>query len=355
MSAPIRVLVVDDSKAVRMIVTKVFDGEPDIEVVGVAGDGAEAVTLAQQLRPDIITCDIEMPVMDGLATVSALRRLRIDVPIVMFSSLTEAGSRATLEALSRGASDYLPKPSGVNGANDAMERLRRDLVPKIRALTSHARTGPAVAAAPVTRTPVRRESPIDAVVLGSSTGGPAALEHVFSGFTAALPVPILIVQHIPPVFSNMLAERLDTIGATRVVEASDGMTLESGHAYVAPGGIHMVVAKAGTSYRIQLRDTEPVNSCKPAVDILFGSAAETFGSRQLAVVLTGMGRDGCNGVRAVIDSGGAAIVQDQASSVVGAMPGAVAEAGLAEEILDIGQIAGAIERRAFAARLAGAR
>lgn len=355
MSPPIRVLVVDDSKAVRMIVSKVFDGEPDIEVVGVAGDGAEAVTLAQQLRPDAITCDIEMPVMDGLATVSALRRLRIDVPIVMFSSLTEAGSRATLEALSRGASDYLPKPSGVNGANDAMERLRRDLVPKIRALTSHAKTGPAVRAEAVTRKPAGSETPIDAVVLGSSTGGPAALEHVFAGFSAPLPVPILIVQHIPPVFSNMLAERLDSIGTTRVVEATDGMTVQGGHAYIAPGGIHMVVAKAGLSCRIQLRDTEPVNSCKPAVDVLFGSAAETFGPRQLAVVLTGMGRDGCNGVRAVVDSGGAAIVQDQASSVVGAMPGAVADAGLAEEILDIDEVAAAIERRAQVARLAGAR
>jgi two-component system, chemotaxis family, protein-glutamate methylesterase/glutaminase len=344
MSGPIRVLVIDDSRAVRMIVTKVFGSEPDIEVIGQAENGAEGVVLARQLRPDIITCDVEMPVMDGLATVTELKRLRVDAPIIMFSSLTEAGSRATLEALSRGASDYLPKPMGVNGAEDAMERLRRDLVPKVRALAGARRTQAAAAAAPPVRRPAAT-SHVAAVVLGCSTGGPSALEQVFAGFHAPLPVPMLVVQHIPPVFSGMLAERLDRVSPMKVVEAEDHMPVTPGTAYIAPGGRHMVVRPVGVHGQIALHDGPPVNSCRPAVDVLFGSAAEVYRGHQLGVILTGMGQDGLSGCRALTEVGASVVVQDEPTSVVWAMPGVVANAGLAEEILPIDRVASAIERR----------
>lgn len=341
---PIRVLVVDDSVVIRKLVSRVIESDPQLEVIGTAAHGRIALAKIEQLKPDIITLDVEMPEMDGLETLTELRKTNSDLPVIMFSTLTERGSSIALEALSRGASDYVAKPSNVGGTTEALERLEHDLVPRIKALVPKA--APAVPRRSVaeiaTLTTSKYPGPshkIDAVVLGTSTGGPSALETVFSTFTRPLEVPVFIVQHIPPVFSKMLAERLDRRSTMVVVEAQHGMEAVPGTAYLAPGGQHMVVARKGTKLIIEINEDPPVNSCRPSVDVLFGSAAKVFGKRQLGVILTGMGNDGLAGCQALQELGAPILSQDQATSVVWGMPAAVTEAGLADEVLSIDDVA----------------
>ncbi|WP_324650479.1 chemotaxis-specific protein-glutamate methyltransferase CheB [Georgenia sp. H159] len=359
----VRVLVVDDSVVIRRLVTQALAEDPSIEVVGVAANGRLALGKVEQLAPDLVTMDIEMPELDGIATVRALRSAGHRMPIVMFSTLTERGAAATLEALSAGATDYVAKPTGAGNVHEALRRVAQELVPKIHALVPGHRARPTTrvhgdtvaapapaAARPGSRGPVRlrtlehRTAPVRAVVLGSSTGGPAALAEVVGGLTAPLPVPVVVVQHMPAVFTRQLAERLDRLGRATVVEAQDGVALEAGHIYVAPGGRHLTMTAERTGLRGRLTDTPPVNYSRPSVDVLFRSAVTAVGGALLAVVLTGMGADGAAGAGQVADAGGLVLVQDEATSVVWGMPGATAAAGHAHAVLPLPEIAGAMER-----------
>jgi len=352
---PIRVMVVDDSVVVRKIVTDVLSADPGIEVVGTAVNGKIALGKLDQLKPDLVTMDIEMPEMNGIEAVRAIRAghggtAHARVPIVMFSTLTERGASATLDALSSGANDYVTKPANVGSVSQSMESVREQLIPKIKALTGRPVTlGPARAAAPVA--PVRPAVPRTGpgkkpavLVIGSSTGGPEALAKILPQLPAALPVPVLLVQHMPPVFTRQFAQRLDRLSPLRVVEAADGSPLAPGTVHLAPGDHHLVVRSSRSGLHTGLNQGPPENFCRPAVDPLFRSAVDAYDGAVLALVLTGMGSDGRNGAAAIREAGGTVLVQDQATSVVWGMPGAIAQAGLADEILPLDRVAEAVNR-----------
>ncbi|MEM9202239.1 MAG: chemotaxis response regulator protein-glutamate methylesterase [Actinomycetota bacterium] len=345
----IRVLVCDDSVVVRRIVAEMIDRDPELEVVGTARDGADALRQVQALNPDIMTLDIEMPVMDGLETLRNLRTVAPRLPVVMFSTLTTQGSSAALDALSLGAKDYVGKPSNVGRTKDVASQLEEELIPKLKALVP-GRLQPAGLAQPAARPQARaeggfgdRSGRIDALLIASSTGGPVALEDLFRAIKQPLPVPTLIVQHIPPVFSEMLAERLDKVGPTHFHHAEPGMPVQAGHAYLAPGGLHMTIERQGANLVIGTNEGPKVNHCRPAADVLFESAEPIFGGNALCVVLTGMGNDGAEGCRRLTAKGASVIAQDEPTSVVWGMPRAVTEAGLANEVLPLPDIAGRIE------------
>ncbi len=348
----IRVMVVDDSVVVRKIVTDSLSVDPEIDVVGVAANGKIALAKIPQLTPDILTLDIEMPEMDGLETLVEVRKIYPDLPIIMFSTLTERGGSATLEALSLGATDYVTKPANVGSVSIAMQRVREELVPKIKMFCSEKaglKLSPTTKPEPVSKakeivkkifTPrvAPSNSRIDIVAIGVSTGGPNALADLFPVFPENFPVPIVLVQHMPPFFTKLLAERLSAKSNLLVEEGTPGKTLEPGKAWIAPGDFHMVLERNGTSIKIQNNQAPQENSCRPAVDVLFRSVADLFGSSVLSVILTGMGQDGLKGCEYIKNSGGRVIVQDEKSSVVWGMPGFVAKAGLAEKVLPLNQI-----------------
>ncbi|MBX9245151.1 chemotaxis-specific protein-glutamate methyltransferase CheB [Actinotalea ferrariae] len=365
--ARIRVLVVDDSVVVRRLVTDVLSADPAIEVVGIAANGQIALTKVEQLQPDLVTMDIEMPVMDGIEAVRALRRSGRRMPIIMFSTLTERGAVATLDALAAGASDYVAKPANVGSVQESLARVGSELVPRIKALvprpglggpatagaagaagTPASRATTSAGAAParpaVTLRPRPESRRVRAVVLGSSTGGPEALSRLLGALPAALPVPVVVVQHMPPVFTRQLAARLDRLGRSTVVEAADGETLLPGTVYIAPGDQHLELVPAPSGARTRLHQGPPVNFCRPAVDVMMRSAVGVYGGDLLAVVLTGMGQDGRTGCEAVVAAGGTVVVQDEASSVVWGMPGAVATAGLAHAVQPVEEIAAMLVR-----------
>ncbi|HEX8497055.1 MAG TPA: chemotaxis response regulator protein-glutamate methylesterase [Actinomycetales bacterium] len=372
---PIRVLVVDDSVVVRRLVADVLAGDPDIDVIGTASNGQLALTKIAQMKPDLVTFDIEMPVMDGVTAVRALRASGSTVPVIMFSTLTERGASATLDALEAGASDYVTKPASAASLAHSLEQVRAVLVPKIRALVPRRGAGhrpppPARATAhaappPRTRPPAtsgpaqpaaRRTSdaPFQILAIGCSTGGPDALTKVLTTLPADLTVPVVVVQHMPPVFTKQFAARLDRNLPLTVVEASGGETLRPGHVYIAPGDFHLRVTMRGMGMATVLDQGEPENFCRPAVDVLFTSVATAYRGNVLGVVLTGMGQDGRRGSQQVVTAGGSVIVQDEPTSVVWGMPGSVANAGLAEDILPLADIGATIMRR-LANRPAGTR
>lgn len=349
-TAKIRVMVVDDAVVIRKILTDALAADPDVEVVGTAANGKIALSKLDQLKPDLVTLDVEMPEMDGLQTLREIRKVRPRLPVIMFSTLTSKGGAATLDALAAGASDYVTKPANVGSVTTAMSRIREELIPKIKALCGRAATPKQAPVPPVSRaaavTPVKRV-PIDAVVIGISTGGPNALAEVLPKMPADLPVPVLIVQHMPPVFTKLLAERLNAKCPLAVVEATAGEPVVAGKIYIAPGDFHMTV---NLRRQVVLNQDPPENSCRPAVDVLFRSAAATFGPAVLSVVLTGMGSDGLRGCEAIRAAGGGVIAQDEATSTVWGMPGFVARAGLADQVIPLGEVARTLARRVTESR-----
>jgi len=360
--APITVLVVDDSVVMRRLVSDVLASDAGIEVAGTAANGKVALAKIPLLNPDVVTLDVEMPVMDGLETLTALRALYPKLPVIMFSTLTERGASATLDALERGASDYVSKPANLGSVGASMDAVKAQLIPKIKALAARGRPVLDRLAAPVTTRPVvglaarRPAGPVDVVVVGVSTGGPDALTTLVSDLPKDFPVPMVVVQHMPPVFTALFAKRLDTKSQLSVSEARGGERLEAGKVLIAPGDFHVRLRRDKLGVVAHLDQGTPENYCRPSVDVLFRSAPEAFGGSVLAVVLTGMGSDGAKGAARIVEAGGSVIVQDAATSVVWGMPGAVANAGLAAEVLPLNLLARAIQARVTRGRAhAGAR
>jgi len=348
MTRKIRVLIVDDSTVIRRLLTDALSADPAIEVVGIAANGKIALAKIPQLNPDIITLDIEMPEMNGLETLVELRKSYLKLPVIMFSTLTARGAEATMDALQKGANDYVTKPSNVGSVTQAIQNVRSELIPKIKAFCPW--TTPSVATTTVIRplnriatlasvSPVTKSRSIDAIVIGVSTGGPNALQALLPKLPATLPVPVFIVQHMPPIFTKHLADRLNQLSPLRVAEATDGAIAAPGTVWIAPGDFHMKLRRENNAIMITLDKGNPENSCRPAVDVLFRSAAELFGPNVLAVVLTGMGQDGARGCGAIRERGGRTFAQDEATSVVWGMPGSVVQAGLADKVIPLDQIA----------------
>lgn len=345
----------DDAVVIRRLVTDCLTSDPDIEVVGTASNGQIGLARITQLNPDLVTLDVEMPVMDGLQMLAILRKTHPRLPVIMFSTLTERGASATLDALSRGASDYVTKPANVGSATIAMQRVRDELIPKVKALC---RREPETAVVvprrlPVAASPAPALPPLrptaggrpEVLAIGVSTGGPNALSALLPDLARNFPAPVVIVQHMPPLFTRLLAERLAAVSGLPAHEGVAGALLRPGEIWVAPGGLHMEVTRAADGVRLRTHEGPPENSCRPAVDVLFRSIAHVYGPRAVAVVLTGMGQDGLHGSACVREAGGQILAQDEASSVVWGMPGAVCRAGLAEKTLPLSQLAAEINRR----------
>jgi two-component system chemotaxis response regulator CheB len=412
----IRILVVDDSVVIRKLITATLGEVPGLEVT-TAALGRIALAKIQQLCPDIVILDVEMPEMDGIETLKRIRKIAPHLPVIMFSTKTERGAAATIEALTCGASDYVAKPSNAGNVLIAMARVREELVPKIIALTggrgrTPARTAPPMVAphvtaphvtaphatalhatAPHVTAPARTAQlpkvntqaitrpiatsdklptsahtarlhrastprpPVAIVAIGASTGGPNALSVLLSQLPADFPVPIVIVQHMLATFTRHFADRLASQCRIKIVEATAGEPLEPGQAYIARGDHHLLVERRGGRAGLAMNQDMVENFCRPAVDVLFRSVAHTYGASTLALVLTGMGHDGLLGATAIRDAGGEVLVQDEATSVVWGMPGFVARAGVASQVVSIDQLGGEVMRRVAlgaAARAAGA-
>jgi two-component system, chemotaxis family, protein-glutamate methylesterase/glutaminase len=349
----IRVLVVDDSVVIRRLLTDILSQEPEIEVAGTASNGRIALAKLSQINPDLVTLDIEMPDMDGLATLPELRKAYPKLPVIMFSTLTSRGAMSTLDALALGATDYVTKPANVGSVSAGMQCVRDQLVPKIKALCPLNK--PLAAASGIAgalKRPLagRTKNRIDVIAIGSSTGGPQALTTVLKALPKNIGVPIVIVQHMPPVFTKHLADRLNTESGFAVTEAKMGDTLAPGHVYIAAGDHHLELRRDGVAIKTLLTQGPPENSCRPAVDVLFRSVANLYGANSLAVVLTGMGQDGLRGGQEIVQAGGTLIAQDEASCVVWGMPRAVTEAGLASRVIPLNSIAYEIQNLVAASR-----
>lgn len=353
----IRVLVVDDSGFFRRRVTDILSQDSHIQVIGTAVNGAEAVEKVAQLKPDVVTMDIEMPVMDGI---TAVRRIMASypTPVLMFSSLTTEGAQTTLDALDAGAVDFLPKKFEDISLN--REEANRLLCARIRAIGARgaasfqaARRQPAPVAGvrdkersrgienkamPGAFSSMPRSLPHKLVVIGTSTGGPVALQQVLTKLPADFPVPLLLVQHMPATFTPAFAQRLDKLCSITIKEAKDGDLLLPGVALLAPGGKQMVLERHGGQARVRIQDSEPGQNYKPCVDVTFASAAKHFAGQVLGVILTGMGADGREGARVLKQGGSIIWAQDEQSCVVYGMPMAVAEAGLADRVLPLSDI-----------------
>lgn len=337
----IRVLVVDDSVVIRRLVAHALEQDPAIEVVGAASNGAIALQRIPQFNPDVLTLDIEMPELDGLETLRRVRREYPQLRVIMFSTLTERGAAVTLEALALGADDYVAKASNEGSLDRSMTRLREELIPKIKQFfLKPAPSGKAArpdaargSAAPPARWGDRVRPKV--VAIGVSTGGPTALAAALPEFPAEFPLPVLVVQHMPPLFTRLLAERLHSTCRLPVEEARQGQAVTAGKILIAPGDFHMKVAAKEGGVLVSLDQSPPQNSCRPAADALFASIGEVYGGAVVAAVLTGMGQDGLRGAQILKARGAHVLAQDEASSVVWGMPGAVANAGLADRVLPL--------------------
>lgn len=377
--SPIRVLIVDDAVVVRRLLSDIISKDRMLEVVGTAVNGKVALDKIPILKPDVIVLDLEMPVLDGLQTLDELKRRRLGIPVIAFSATTLRGAKSTFEALAKGAVDYVTKPSSLRKDRTVFEAVELQLIPRLKTFgrrtsrriarktsgpinptlkkrppiptappppTLRPRAQPVPAKAPPGRK--RPSTPIGApqlLAIGTSTGGPNALTAFLSLLRAPLPVPVLIVQHMPPLFTKILAERLSANTGHKVLECAHGTLIEPGQVWVAPGNFHMVVTRSPTGYRLRTHQGKPENSCRPAVDVLFRSLAETYGPKVLALVLTGMGCDGLQGCQKIYEAGGQVMAQDQESSVVWGMPGFVAKEGLASVVAPIPRLADEVSNR----------
>ncbi|MGA3009812.1 MAG: chemotaxis response regulator protein-glutamate methylesterase [Terracidiphilus sp.] len=339
-------MIVDDSVVIRRLVTHALEQDPIIEVVGTASNGEIGLQRIPQFNPDVITLDIEMPDMDGMEMLRRIRREYPQMRVIMFSTLTERGAAITLEALTLGADDYVAKVSNEGSLDRSMERLREEMIPKIKQFFQLAHEAPAAAQPAQLTNSARLRAPVSpgkkvrpkVVVIGVSTGGPTALGAIMPKLPAAFPLPILIVQHMPPLFTRLLAERLNSTCHLPVEEATQNGLVEPGKVLIAPGDFHMKLASNENRVRVSLDQSARQNSCRPAVDALFASAGEVYGGAALAVILTGMGQDGLRGAELLKAQGASILAQDEASSVVWGMPGAIVNAGLADRVLSLDEV-----------------
>ncbi len=364
----IRILIVDDAVVVRSRLKKILSADPELEVVGVAATGRIALAKLSQVNPDIVILDVDMPDLNGLETLTELRKTHPQLPVIMFSTLTYTGATATLDALTLGASDYATKPSNSGSVEAADHHIRDTLIPKIKALkkaegrSQKSKVPPSLGkpqgyniksqkskvgsnksspASPAFFSPTPSSKPIELVAIGVSTGGPNALASLLSQLPTDFPVPIAIVQHMPPVFTKLLAERLNTKCLLEVKEARSGVRLTPGCVWLAPGDYHLTVKQDINGLFLETNQNPPENSCRPSVDVLLRSIAPICRGNfsTIAIILTGMGQDGLQGCREIRNVGGEIIAQDEASSVVWGMPGCVANAGLADGVLPLDAIA----------------
>lgn len=365
----IRVLVVDDSSFMRQALSRMLDRASGVSVVDTAVNGREGVEKACELEPDVVTMDVEMPKMDGITAVQEIMD-RAPCPILMVSSLTEEGAETTIEAMEAGAADFISK--GQAGSALRIREVENDIIEKVRALSQSrsrlfesdqtseedtssrdASSDPSIADSPSSSTVERTAGPglrpdpsLELIVVGVSTGGPLALQHVLPVLPAELPVPVAVTQHMPPEFTSSLAERLDALSALDVVEASNGMVVEAGQVVVAAGGHHLTFERRRGKL-VAHTPSEPgdMSHC-PSVDVMFGSACDVYGGRVLALVMTGMGKDGLEGTRRIKEAGGTVFAQDEASCVVYGMPRAVEEAGLTDGVFPLDQLSEVIGQTA---------
>ncbi|MGY4830417.1 protein-glutamate methylesterase/protein-glutamine glutaminase [Sphaerotilaceae bacterium SBD11-9] len=345
--AKTRVVVVDDSALVRSLLTEIINRQVDMECIGAAADPLVAREMIRNLNPDVITLDVEMPRMDGIDFLSKLMRLR-PMPVVMVSTLTERGAEVTLKALELGAIDFVAKPK--IGVADGLRLLAEDITDKVRvAAKAHVRklVTPAPAAPGSAGTSARPHAPVASIgrlstekiiFIGASTGGTEATKEVLMNLPPDCPA-VVITQHMPPGFTKSYAARLDGLCKIRVAEARDGERILPGHAYIAPGGLHLSVERSGANYIARVQDGDPVNRHKPSVEVLFRSAARVVGPNALGIMLTGMGADGAKAMKELRDAGSYNYVQDEASCVVFGMPREAINAGAAHEVLPLTQIA----------------
>ena len=356
---PLSVMVVDDSAVIRGIFRRTLEADADIEVVAAVSNGQQAVDALSKYDIEVIVLDIEMPVMDGLTALPLLLEKQPGVKVIMASTLTEKNAAVSLQALNIGAADYIPKPSGKHEIHSA-DQFKRDLVEKVRALagrrigrsealaerqTSIGQTGSKTGGSGTLS--FRKPSAVapKLLAIGSSTGGPQALFKVLEGLKGQLDhVPVVIAQHMPKAFTGILAEHLSKVSDSRCAEGVDGETLQAGRIYIAPGDFHMYLEKSGAGHVIRLNQDPPENYCRPSVEPLFRSVVQEFGPASLALMLTGMGHDGRTASETLVDAGGTLVAQDEETSVVWGMPGAVATAGLCAEVLPLDQIAGSISK-----------
>ena len=356
--SPIRVLIVDDSVTVRHLLWKVFREDKIFDVVGMLSNGQQALEKLPELRPDVVTLDIEMPVRDGLDTLQAMRRIAPRLPVIILSSHSEAGALVTLEALARGAVDCVAKPAHVDSPEAGLDYIRKELLPRVKAVCSKTLglsmpdlVPHADVPAPPKRHLVQRSAVIDILAIGSSVGGPNCLAAILPELGKDFPLPVVIAQHMPAMFTRLMAERFAAATGMEVREGVDRAILKPGHVWIAPGHAHMMLERVGSNVQLKIINSEIPNvNCRPSVDVLFRSVANVYGARSLAVVLSGMGNDGLLGCEAVSDQGGQIMVQDRESSVVWGMPGFVANAGLAEAQLPLDQLRTAIVRKAWMGR-----
>ena len=370
----IKILVVDDSAFMRKVLSDLFKSQPDFEVVDIGRNGAEALEKVKQHSPDVVTLDVEMPVMDGLTALEQIMAVK-PTPVVMVSSLTKAGADATIKALSLGAVDFVAKSAG---SISRIDEIEKDLLQKCREAAgvsgSRLRVAPLIAAKPLriperTTAPTPPEKPIIVektlgvdkaapsivrtapvfgaisgvddwiVAIGTSTGGPRALQEVLTRLPGSLPCPTVIVQHMPPGFTKSLAERLNTLSELTVKEASDNDRLVAGTVYIAPGDFHLTLRREASGTYVKLNKEPAIGGLRPAVDPMMVSVAETYGTKAVGVILTGMGHDGAKGMQAIKRLQGRTIAEDQSTSVVFGMPKAAIEAGVVDTILPLPQVA----------------
>lgn len=352
-----QVMIVDDSAVIRSAMRRILESSDGITVAATASNGEQALFALKKYPLDIIILDIEMPVMDGLTALPKLLAINPTVKIIVASTLTLRNAEISFKALALGATDYIPKPTSLKEMGEAAD-FKRSLIQKVKSLTPHDKRqhftqGPTLSPSfptagggispgvPAKTFPLRAPSskPPAVLAIGTSTGGPQALVEVFKSLRRKPPSkPIFVIQHMPPKFTTVLAEHLTQAYGRKVVEAHDGLEAVAGGVYVAPGDYHMTIQRRGTSIQIHLDQRPKENFCRPAVDPLFRSVAKVYGHNTLGLILTGMGADGLKGSQSIVDSGGTVLAQDEASSVVWGMPGAVSEAGLASKILPLDKV-----------------